>query len=228
MRSSRNIAPVLLAAALAASPLQAQQPVIEADARAVIAAVLAHQASSRGAENGAETCVVAALAGPPAAPGAAPEDDPLQPDHSVRIYFQWHVPDAPPPPRVAPPPEPAGGDRNRRNRPRAAPPPPPPAPLASEEAARLNALRAEAARAPAAAPVLARIDESLVTPPLRLERPNEDCAFVTLSAPAFAGDAAFVEFAYACGTVCGNGGLYALQRREGRWAPVGIADIWIR
>ena len=59
-------------------------------------------------------------------------------------------------------------------------------------------------------------------------RGDDDCAMLTLSTPAFAGDAAFVEFAFACGTVCGNGGLYALQRREGRWALVGIADIWIR
>ena len=227
MRSSQRIGTVLLAATLAATPLQAQQAATAADVRAVLAAVLAHQASIRGPESGAETCVAASLVGQPVGPGADAEDDPLQPNHSVRIYFQWHVPDAPPPPRVAPPPEPAGGNnRNRRGRPRVEPPSPP-APLATAEAERLSALRAEAARAPAT-PNPVRIDETLVTPPLRLERPNDDCAFITLSAPAFAGDAAFVEYAYACGTVCGNGGLYALQRREGRWAPVGIADIWIR
>ena len=63
--------------------------------RAVVAAVLAHQASIRGMEGAAQTCVDAALAGPPVAPGAAAEDDRMAPDHSVRIYFQWHVPDAP-------------------------------------------------------------------------------------------------------------------------------------
>jgi len=84
-----------------------------------------------------------------------------------------------------------------------------------------------AARTPASSP-LARIDASLVPAPLSLQGPNDDCALITLSAPAFAGDAAFVEYAYACGTVCGNGGLYALQRRENRWELVGIADVWIR
>jgi hypothetical protein len=213
----------LLSAALAAAPLQAQQTAATAaDARAVIGAVLAHQASLRGPEGGAETCVAQALAGPPAAPGA---DDALAPDHAVRIYFQWHVPDAPPPVRTVPPPDPANG--GRRNRPRAAPPPPPPAPLASAEAEHLNALRAEAARTSGPS-LITEVDAALAAPPLLLQRPNDDCALLTLSEPAFAGDAAFVEFAYACGTVCGNGGLYALQRREGRWQPVGIADIWIR
>jgi hypothetical protein len=219
-----RIRALLLWAALAATPLQAQGSGA-ADARAVLAAVLAHQASIRGSEGAAQTCVQAALAGAPVAPGAAAEDDVLAPDHSVRIYFQWHVPDAPAPVRPAPPPDPAGG--GRRNRPRAAPPPPPPAPLAAAEAERLNALRAEAARAPVS-PALASIDAASVPAPLRIQGPNDDCALITLSAPAFAGDAAFVEFAYACGTVCGNGGLYALRRREGRWELAGIADIWIR
>ena len=218
-----RIKSALLCAALAAAPLQAQTAATADDARAVIAAVLAHQAAIRGPEGGAETCVAEALAGPPAAPGAAAEDDAMAPDHAVRIYFQWHVPDPPPPARAAPPPDVPG---QRRNRPRIVPPPPP-APLATAEAERLNALRIEAARAPS--PALAGIDPAQIPAPLHVPRPgDEDCAMLTLSTPAFAGDAAFVEFAFACGTVCGNGGLYALQRREGRWALVGIADIWIR
>jgi hypothetical protein len=219
-----RIKATLLCAALVAAPLQAQATAATVDdARAVIAAVLAHQASIRGPEGGAETCVAEVLAGPPAAPGV--DDDGMAPDHSVRIYFQWHVPDAPPPARAAPPPEVAG---QRRNRPRAAPPPPPPAPLATAETGRLNALRAEAARAPSS-PTLTEIDPAQIPAPLHVpRRGDDDCAMLTLSAPAFAGDAAFVEIAYACGTVCGNGGLYALQRREGRWELVGIADIWIR
>lgn len=220
-----RIRAALLCAALAAAPLQAQDSIGTADdARAVVAALLAHQASIRGAEGAAQTCVQAAMAGPPVAPGAG-ADDAMAPDHSVRIYFQWHVPDAPVAPRAAPPPEPTPG--GRRNRPRAAPPPPAPAPIATAQAERLNALRAEAART-AAAPVLNRVDAALVPAPLSLQGPNDDCALITLSTPAFAGDAAFVEYAYACGTVCGNGGLYALQRRDDRWEPVAIADIWIR
>jgi hypothetical protein len=222
-----RIKAALLCAALAAAPLQAQEAATAADARAVLAAVLAHQAAIRGPEGGAETCVSAALAGAPVAPGAVAEDDPLAPDHSVRIYFQWHVPDAPPPARSAPPPPDPTGGRNRRNRPRAAPPPPPPAVLDTATAEHLNALRVQAAHAPAA-PAVTGIDDAMVPAPLRLQRANDDCALLTLSTPAFAGDAAFVELAYACGTVCGNGGLYGLQRRQGRWELVGIADIWIR
>ena len=130
------------------------------------------------------------------------------------------MPDAPPPGRAAAaPPQPAapGG---RRERPRAAPPPPPPAPLPTAQAEQLNALRLQAAHAPAG-PALDRIDPALIPAPLQALRPNDDCAQLTLSQPAFAGDAAFVELAYACGTVCGNGNLYALQRRDGRWAVVG-------
>ena len=48
-----------------------------------------------------------------------------------------------------------------------------------------------------------------------------------LSAPAFAGDAAFVAVDYLCGTSCGDGSLYALRRRETHWEVVGVADTWI-
>ena len=140
----------------------------------------------------------------------------------MRICFQWLAPEPPAVVRPAPPPEAPG--RRQRQRPRAAPRELPP-PLAPALADRLNALRAEAGRA-AAPPALSTIDAASVPAPLRLQA-AEDCAPLTLSAPAFAGDAAFVEFAYACGTTCGNGGIYALQRREGRWEVVGVADIWI-
>jgi len=208
----------LLAAALVAAPLRAQSAPAD-DARAVIAAVLAHQAATRGPESGAQTCVVGALAGLPAAPDA---EDPMMPDHAVRIGFRWHVPE--PPARLRPPPEPSLS--GRRARARAAPYEPPPA-LAQGLADQLNALRVEAARAPAT-PGLARIDAALVPAPLQLQGPGGDCAPLTLSAPAFAGDTSFVETAYACGSVCGNGSLYALQRREGHWEVIGVADIWIR
>lgn len=221
-----RIKAALLCAVLAASPLQAQESAASADdARAVISALLAHQASIRGVEGAAQTCVQPALAGLTTAPGAAAEDDALAPDHAVRIYFQWHVPDAPAPARALPPPELVAG--GRRNHPRAAPPAPRPAPLPAVQAERLNALRAQAAQSHTP-PAFTRVDAALVPAPLSLQGANDDCAVITLSAPAFAGDAAFVEYAYACGTVCGNGGLYALQRRDNRWEPVAIADIWIR
>jgi hypothetical protein len=208
----------LAAAALAAAPLHAQTAPEPADARAVIAAVLVHQASMRGAESAAATCVEGALAGPLAAPGG---EDPMVPNHAVRIGFRWHLPEAPP---VLRPPPQYRSDGRRVNRERR-PDVPLPAALAPELASRLDALRAEAARAPAVD--LAQIDAALVPAPLRLQDGARDCGPLTLSVPAFAGDAAFVETAFACGTTCGNGSLYALQRRDGRWEVVGVADIWI-
>lgn len=208
----------IVAAALAAAPLHGQNAPETADARAAIAAVLAHQAGMRGAESAAGTCVEVALAGPLAAPGA---DDPMMPDHAVRIGFRWHLPEQPavvrPPPQYRP-----DGRRQRRER---RPDVPLPAALAPDLASRLDALRAEAARAPAVA--LAQIDAALVPAPFRLRDAARDCAPLSLSAPSFAGDAAFVGLAYACGARCGNGSLYALQRRDGRWEVVAVADIWI-
>lgn len=205
-----------LAAALVAAPLHAQSGPEPADAHQAIAAVLAHQASMRGAESAAGTCVERALAGPPAAPGA--EEDPMVPNHAVRIGFRWHLPEAPP--LVRPPPQirPDGRPQRRERRPDV----PLPAALAPELAQRLDAARASAV--PAA---VEQIDEASVPAPLRLRDGARDCGPLTLSAPAFAGDTAFVETAYACGTTCGNGSLYALQRREGRWEVIGVADIWI-
>jgi hypothetical protein len=212
--------PLLLAAALIAPPLQAQTAQSADDARAVLAAVLAHQVSIRGLESAAQTCVTAALAPPPVAAG---EEDPMFPDHAVRIYFQWHVPEAPA--TIRPPtPRPPEGQR-RRNRERL-PPVVLPAAVPAELARQLDALRAEAARN-TAAPAVAQVDAALLTPPMQLQEMNTGCAPLQLSAPGFAGDTAFVETAYACGTTCGNGSLYALQRREGRWQVVAVADTWI-
>jgi len=207
----------VLALALALQP--PPPPASAQNAQAALAAVLAQEAAVRGPEGGAQTCVAAALAGPPAAPGG---ESGLALDRAVRIFFQWHA--LPPPAVVRPPPPPDGPGRIRRRRIEPIPPPPP---LAAALAERLNALREEAAGAPA--PAGARqIDAAAVPAPLHLQRPDEDCALLTLSAPAIAGDAAFVEVGYVCGTVCGNGSLYALERREGRWQVVGIADLWIR
>jgi hypothetical protein len=212
--------PLFLAATLIASPLQAQNAASIDDARAVLAAVLAHQVSIRGPESAAQACVTAALAPPPVAAG---EEDPMMPDHAVRIYFQWHVPEAPT--AIRPPPPPQLDGQRRRNRER----PPPvmlPAPIPADLARQLDAQRAEAARSQAA-PAIAQVDAALLTPPMQLQGMNSGCAPLQLSAPGFAGDTAFVETAYACGTTCGNGNLYAVQRREGRWTVVAVADTWI-
>jgi len=210
-----SAAPML--AVLIAASLQAQEP--PADAQAVLAAVLAQEAAVRGPEGGAQTCVAAALAGPPVAPGG---ESGLALDRAVRIFFQWHA--LPPPAVVRPPPPPDGPGRPRRRR---IEPIPPPLPLAPALAERLNGLREQAAGAPLPAGTV-RVDAAAVPAPLHLQRPDEDCALLTLSAPAIAGDSAFVEVGFVCGTVCGNGSLYAVERREGRWQVVGIADLWIR
>ncbi|HEV2818354.1 MAG TPA: hypothetical protein VGW40_14170 [Allosphingosinicella sp.] len=210
------LAPSLaLALALQASP----PPAGTQDAQAVLAAVLAQEAAVRGPEGGAQTCVAGALAGPPVPPGG---ETAMALDRAVRIYFEWHAPA--PPAVVRPPPPPDGPGRQRRRRIEPIPAPPPLAPALAE---RLSALRAEAAAAPAPAGA-GRIDAATVPAPLHLQRPDDDCALLTLSRPAFAGDAAFVELAYVCGTVCGQGNLYALERRDGRWQVVGVADTWIR
>jgi hypothetical protein len=212
--------PLFLAAALVAPPLHAQPAASADDARAVLAAVLAHQTSMRGLESAAQTCVAAQLAPPPVAAGA---EDPMLPDHAVRIYFQWHVPEAAATIRPPRPPEPEGQRRRNRERP---PPVVLPAPIPADQAQRLDALRAEAARSDAA-PAIAGVDQALLTPPMQLQDMRRGCAPLQLSAPGFAGDTAFVETAYACGTTCGNGNLYALERREGRWQVVAVADTWI-
>jgi hypothetical protein len=213
-----RISALLLSAGLVAASLQAQE--LPADASAVLAAVLAQEAAVRGPEGGAQTCVAPVLPGPPTPPGG---ESVMMLDHAVRIFFQWHAAAAPA--IVRPPPEPDAPGRPRRRR-RIDPIPPPPA-LAAALADRFNALRDEAAGAPAPAGV-GRLEAAVVPAPLHLQRANEDCALLTLSSPAFAADAAFVEVAYVCGTVCGNGSLYALERRDGRWQVVGVADTWIR
>ena len=210
----------LCALLLLAAPAQAQQGAN--DARAAIAAVLAQEVATRGQENSAETCVSEGLSGWPLAPDG---DDPMAPGGAVRIRPQWHALPVPATARPTYTPPPPGERRRRRPRPQ---PVPPPAPLASDLAARLDALwrQATAVRAPLTR--AAGVDAADVPVPLHLQGPNDDCALLTLSAPAFAGDAAFVEVAYQCGSVCGNGSLYALERREGRWEIVGVADTWIR
>lgn len=215
-----RIKAALLAAGLATSSLQAQQP--EGEARAVIAAVLAHEASVRGPESGAQTCVAAPLVGLPPAPG---QEDQMAPDRSVRIRFQWHEP---PPPAVVRPPRTIMdvGDRRQRRREPRPEPVPLPAALSPELAAQLDARRVEAESEMAVS--LRQVDAAMVPAPLRLQGPNDDCAVLSLSIPAMTAETAFVAVNYACGPVCGNGGIHALQRSEGGWRVVGVGDTWIR
>jgi hypothetical protein len=214
-----RIRAAFLAAGLLAAPLPAQPT---DDARAVLAALLAHEATVRGPESGAQTCVAGPLVGLPPAPG---EEDQMVPDRAVRIRFQWHEP---PPPAVIRPPRTImdPGDRRQRRREPRPEPVPLPAALSPELAAQLDARRTEAEGAVAVS--LRQIDAAMVPAPFRLQRPNDDCALLSLTIPAIAGDTAFVAVNFACGPVCGNGGIYALQRREDGWRVVGVGDTWIR
>ena len=176
----------------------------------------------RGPESAAQTCVVGALAGPPAAPGA---EDPMVPNHAVRICFQWHVPRRPP----------RSGRRPSSGRTAGASAASGRRPVPLPRRARAGAGRSGSTRsAPrpraAAAPAIAEVDAALVPAPLRLQDGDRDCAPLQLvrarPSPATPPSS---RPAYACGTTCGNGSLYALQRREGRlgaWSRV--ADTWIR
>jgi hypothetical protein len=210
-----------LAALLLAPPVIAQ-PADSIDTNGIVTALLAEEVRARGNENAAETCVATGFSGPPTAPGA---DIGLAPMGAVRIRPQWHgLPQtASERPRFTPRPE-DGRRRQRRPRPE---PVPLPAPLPEAEATRLDALWRQAT-ATAGPPTARGFDARLVPAPLRAQRPNDDCALIVLSAPAMAEQTAFVEVAYMCGSVCGNGSVYALERRDGNWTIVGIADTWIR
>src|SRR5688572_4601510 len=213
----------LIAAVLGAAPLQAQVTPGPEEARAAIAAVLAHQVSMRGPTGAADLCVAGALTGLPPAPNA---EDPVGPEHAVHIRFQWHMPETPlpvRPPRVEPEP---GERRERRERRRLLPERQLPAPLAPELAGELDGLRAEASQS-TTAPALAEIDAGIIPAPLRVLRQDSSCWQLHLSAPAFAADAAFIAVDYLCGASCGDGSLYALRRRETQWEVVAVADTWI-
>jgi hypothetical protein len=213
-----------IAAALGLAPLNAQVTPSVDDARGAIAAVLAHQVSIRGPTGAQDICVAGALTGLPPSPDA---EEPAGPERAVHIRFQWHLPESPlavRPPRVEP--EPGEGRRERRERRRLLPERQLPAPLAPDLASELDALRAEASRS-TTTPALTAIDAGSIPEPLRVLRQDESCWQLHLSAPAFAGDAAFVAIDYLCGTSCGDGSLYALRRRETHWEVVGVADTWI-
>jgi hypothetical protein len=51
--------------------------------------------------------------------------------------------------------------------------------------------------------------------------------YLSVSAPAFSGDFAFVETSFVCGGLCGNGLLYALRRTRSGWEIAGAANTWI-
>ena len=75
--------------------------------------------------------------------------------------------------------------------------------------------------------LLEQLDPASLQPPLRPCRDARSRPFLELSSPAFDGEVAFVETAYVCGGLCGNGLLYALRRNRGDWHIVAVSDTWI-
>jgi hypothetical protein len=115
--------------------------------------------------------------------------------------FDWEVPAA------------AGGRGEN------APPPPLDRALAAE-------LSAVAGRVVMSDPdAVAPIALEPLPPPLR--RPPGCGTSLSLTAPAFADDLAFVESSSSCGPLCGSGMLYALRRHGGEWRLIAVAHTWI-
>ena len=70
------------------------------------------------------------------------------------------------------------------------------------------------------------IDPEVIPQSLR-RRFALSCSTLTLTAPAISNSIAFVESSYVCGGLCGNGWLYALERKQGRWQLVAVAFTWV-
>ncbi len=92
-----------------------------------------------------------------------------------------------------------------------------------EEELGLAAARAIATQPSAGAYIV--IASSRVPERLRSEDPS--CAELFFTIPAIAGDMAFVETTYSCGSLCAEGWRYALKRREGRWSLFAVSFLWI-
>jgi hypothetical protein len=94
------------------------------------------------------------------------------------------------------------------------------------EADRLDVAARRLINGPARAAEPVAIDPELIPRPLGGWN-MVSCSTLNLTAPAISNEIAFVESAYACGGLCGNGWLYALERKEGRWQLVAVAFTWV-
>ena len=52
-------------------------------------------------------------------------------------------------------------------------------------------------------------------------------ARLSISVPAYAGELAFVDTAYGCGALCGQGMSYAFRRTGVRWKLVAFVPTWV-
>lgn len=101
-------------------------------------------------------------------------------------------------------------------------------PLSEPESLQLSRAAAAIVNAPPRPSSIARIDWKSI--PWRLQGWGwfGYCgATLTLTAPAFHGDFAFVETTHVCGGLCGYGWIYALRRREDEWTIVAEAMTWV-
>jgi hypothetical protein len=101
-------------------------------------------------------------------------------------------------------------------------------PLPEAESARLNGSIASIIGEPPQSSHLARIEPGSVPWSLRSWGRWGLCSStLSLSAPAFQEDLAFVETSYGCGGPCGYGWVYALRREGEDWKIVGTALTWM-
>jgi hypothetical protein len=98
----------------------------------------------------------------------------------------------------------------------AAAPGSPAAPLPPESAASLRLAERHLIAAPRTSGVEIELDGSAVPPALRSTAPG--CNTLFFSAPAVAGEIAFVKTRFECGPGCMEERLYAVVLREERWA----------
>lgn len=94
-------------------------------------------------------------------------------------------------------------------------------PLAKENSAALHLAEERLVAAPAVTGVEIELDGSAVPAALQSRAPG--CSTLFFSAPAVAGEIAFVETRFSCGAGCGEEWLHAVVLRDGRWAVAAVA-----
>lgn len=97
------------------------------------------------------------------------------------------------------------------------------APLGAHEAQQLRLAETTLLDAPPANRLDFVLDGSVVPAAFRSE--DRGCNTLTFTAPAVAGEVAFVETSHRCGPECREGWLYAIVRRDGRWAVEAVARM---
>jgi hypothetical protein len=92
---------------------------------------------------------------------------------------------------------------------------------------RLDAAAGEIVRKAPEPALVKSIDPQSLPPRVRFCTPEIRQPNLSVSAPAFHGNVAFVETGFVCGGLCGNGLLFALRRTNRGWEVAGVADTWV-